>query len=408
MDSMLARPALSFRTLISAAVTALVAICATLALAAPAHAQFAFASFATEGDASAGWISEPNAPPGATDHQSIGLFVNGSSASDFSDAARAKFTGVAGAPPATPPSFDFKVFTVGGSGGSVRFVVRFSDGGRGELRPVTLQANIWTHVDGSSTNWDVRGGSCDNSSSQTYSQVVACHPGAQVTGVEVINDSGWLFVGGFQILVDNVSYGGQTVSAPAAPVLGETIGLAKVSGQVIVRYPGRRRKGQILNLVGNATLPLGSVIDTRKGHARLVSSRGKKKKPQRGVFRDGIFRVKQPKNGHGVTELILRGALFGCSGSSSSNAQAASGDAEAALFSRRRRLWGRGRGSFRTRGLYSSGAVRGTKWLTVDTCAGTLTLVVRGVVEVHNFVTGETIRVRAGHRYFASVARINQ
>ena len=401
MESMLARPMLSFRSLTSAAVAALVAIGAALALAAPAHAEFAFGSFATQGDAHAGWITEPNSPPGSTEQQSISLFVNGTSASDFSDAARAKFNGVAGAAPAVPPNFDFKVFTIGGSGGSVRLVVRFSDGGRGELRPVTLQANTWTHVDGSGTNWDNRGGACGDRTSQTYAQVVGCHPGAEVTVVEVINDSGWLFVGGFQMLVDNVSYGGETVSAPPPPVLGESVSLANVHGQVIARYPGRRRHGQIVNLVGITTLPVGTVIDTRRGHAKLVS-RGRKKR-QRGVFRGGIFRVKQPKDGGGVTDLILRGGLFGCTAKSAgASADSAGADAEAALLRRRRRLWGRGRGSFRTRGLYSSGTVRGTKWLTVDTCAGTLTFVLRGVVEVRDFTTGEIIEVKAGHRYFAS------
>jgi hypothetical protein len=81
-------------------------------------------------------------------------------------------------------------------------------------------------------------------------------------GVEVINDSGWLFVGGFQVLVDNVSYGGATVSSPPPPVLGESVGLTRVSGQVIARYPGRRRRGQIVRLEGTAPLPVGTVIDS--------------------------------------------------------------------------------------------------------------------------------------------------
>jgi hypothetical protein len=46
--------------------------------------------------------------------------------------------------------------------------------------------------------------------------------------------------------------------------------------------------------------------------------------------------------------------------------------------------------------------VRGTKWLTVDSCAGTLTVVVEGVVVVRDFITGETITLRAGQRYFAA------
>jgi hypothetical protein len=142
-------------------------------------------------------------------------------------------------------------------------------------------------------------------------------------------------------------------------------------------------------------LPLESVIDTRKGKVKLESSRGRGKKVQRGIFRNGIFKVKQKKKKGGLTDIILRGDLFGCS-------TAAAGHAEASALPRRRRLWGRGSGRFRTRGLYSSGSVRGTKWLTEDSCDGTLTVVVEGVVVVKDFTTGKFVEVPAGHSYFAS------
>src|SRR5262245_50023525 len=158
MDSMLTTSASSLRPRAVYAVVATAAVAATLALAAPAHAALTFGSFATQGDANAGWVTEPNAPPGATDQQSMSLFVNGTSASDFSAAALARFVGLSGAAPEDPPSFDFKSFTVGGSGGSVRLVVRFSDGGQIELRPVSLEANVWKHVKGDSRDWDRQGG----------------------------------------------------------------------------------------------------------------------------------------------------------------------------------------------------------------------------------------------------------
>jgi len=397
MDSMLTASALSFRPRAVYAVIATAVVAATLAVAAPANAQLSFGSFATQGDANAGWINEPNAPPNATDQQSASLFVNGKSANDFSASALVRFVGVEGAPPATPPSLDFKVFTVGGSGGSVRLVIRFNDGGQIELRPVSLAANVWTHVDGANPDWDNHGGSCADTFNKSYAEVLACHPGANVVRVDVINDSGWLYLGGFQVLVDNISYGGSTVSAPPPPVLGETFSIARKSGDVVVRYPGRRRKGQIVRLRGNAPFPVDSIIDSRKGRVKLDSSRGRGKGRHRGIFRSGIFKVRQPKKKGGVTELVLRGGLFGCTAKS-----ATAGEAHASVLSRRRRLWGRGRGSYRTRGLYSSGSVRGTIWLTQDTCEGTMTFVVRGVVEVTDFTTGETHAVHAGERYFAS------
>ena len=68
---------------------------------------------------------------------------------------------------------------------------------------------------------------------------------------------------------------------------------------------------------------------------------------------------------------------------------------------KKRRLWGDGKGKFRTKGSYSSATVRGTKWLVSDSCAGTLTRVVRGVVSVRDIPKRKTVRVRAGKRYLA-------
>jgi hypothetical protein len=66
-----------------------------------------------------------------------------------------------------------------------------------------------------------------------------------------------------------------------------------------------------------------------------------------------------------------------------------------------RRVWGRGRGRYRTRGRYSSGVVRGTTWLTEDRCDGTLTRVVTGTVVVRDFGLRRTVVVRAGEQYLA-------
>jgi hypothetical protein len=80
---------------------------AGLAAAAPANAQFKFSTFVTGGDATAGWVADADAPPGAADQQSIRLFVNATSSTDLDDSARAIFSGVPATPPAQPPSFFF-------------------------------------------------------------------------------------------------------------------------------------------------------------------------------------------------------------------------------------------------------------------------------------------------------------
>ena len=72
---------------------------------------------------------------------------------------------------------------------------------------------------------------------------------------------------------------------------------------------------------------------------------------------------------------------------------------------KKRRLWGDGKGKFRTEGKHSAATVVGTKWLVQDSCAGTLTKVARGVVSVRDNVKHKTIRVKAGKRYLAKPPR---
>jgi hypothetical protein len=49
--------------------------------------------------------------------------------------------------------------------------------------------------------------------------------------------------------------------------------------------------------------------------------------------------------------------------------------------------------------------VRGTQWLVQDSCAGTLTRVVKGVVSVRDNVKHKTIVLRAGKKYLAKPRR---
>ena len=64
-----------------------------------------------------------------------------------------------------------------------------------------------------------------------------------------------------------------------------------------------------------------------------------------------------------------------------------------------RRLWGRGKGNFRTAGKRSTATVRGTWWLVEDRCDGTLTRVRQGRVDVRDLRLRKTIKLRAGKRF---------
>ena len=68
---------------------------------------------------------------------------------------------------------------------------------------------------------------------------------------------------------------------------------------------------------------------------------------------------------------------------------------------RSRHLWGDSHGNFRTVGKSSSASTRGTKWLTKDTCQGTITTVLRGKVLVRDFKTNGRHIVTAGHSFLA-------
>ena len=73
----------------------------------------------------------------------------------------------------------------------------------------------------------------------------------------------------------------------------------------------------------------------------------------------------------------------------------------AAAKKKQRKLWGDGKGKFRTKGQFSSATVRGTKWVVIDRCRETETRVVRGSVTVRDLVRGRTVIVRPGKPYIA-------
>ena len=66
-----------------------------------------------------------------------------------------------------------------------------------------------------------------------------------------------------------------------------------------------------------------------------------------------------------------------------------------------RRLWGKGKGSFRTKGRYVTAAIRGTWWLTADLCDSSVVTVKEGVMTVRDLVKKKTLVVRAGKTYTA-------
>jgi hypothetical protein len=179
-------------------------------------------------------------------------------------------------------------------------------------------------------------------------------------------------------------------ATPARPALGSKVVLRPVSGTVRVQLPG---SSQRMVLDGTHAVPLGAVIDTKAGKLAMTSALDARGATQTGTFWGGKFRVRQSRSERGMTEIALAGDKASCK----------TAKAAAASTSRKRRaVWGSDRnGRFRTRGSNSVATVRGTKWVTTDTCAGTRTTVTEGAVSVRDTHRHRTVLVRAGHSYVA-------
>jgi hypothetical protein len=150
-----------------------------------------------------------------------------------------------------------------------------------------------------------------------------------------------------------------------------------------------------VNLTADVHVPLGTIFDTRNGRVTLTSAADREGGTQHAWFYQGIFKVGQTKGAKPITDLALAGPKPTCGKRAKKSAHAAARKKKA------RRLWGDGDGAFRTSGQNSSATVRGTKWVVIDRCDGTLTRVVRGVVAVRDFKKRKTVIVRAGKQYLA-------
>jgi hypothetical protein len=246
--------------------------------------------------------------------------------------------------------------------------------------------------------------SIDSSNSDTpvSALVTGLEPGTTYHFRLVALDWGGAGVGGDQSFTTVPVPVVPAAPAPVAtPVIGKTMVVAPVSGTVSVRAPGQ---AGFTALTVGGSVPVGAVVDTRGGTVQLTSALGDGR-TQAGTFHGAMFQVRQTASGKGMTDLVLRGGNFA---SCPRRRSGATGRA-AAVSGRKppvRRLWSRDSGGrFRTHGRNSVATVRGTRWVTTDTCAGTRTTVTEGAVAVRDLRRKKTVVVRAGHSYLARHAR---
>ncbi|HEX3239370.1 MAG TPA: right-handed parallel beta-helix repeat-containing protein [Solirubrobacterales bacterium] len=173
------------------------------------------------------------------------------------------------------------------------------------------------------------------------------------------------------------------------PVNGELLVAATQSGTIKIKVPGQNK---FKTLGAGEEIPVGSVVDATRGKVTLTSV-NKAGETQTAVFYGGKFLIAQ-KEGAGLVVLKLRGGDFSSCGSASGSAATASGKSG-------RKLWGSGKGKFRTEGSYGSATVRGTVWLTEDRCSGTFFKTKKGVVSIRDFVAGTNFSLPAGKSYLA-------
>ena len=201
----------------------------------------------------------------------------------------------------------------------------------------------------------------------------------------------------------------QTPAAPATtaePAMGETMVVAPVEGTIKVKERGT---DTYTPLAAGEEVPVGSVVDSRRGAVKLTSevTGGR---VQTATFGDGLFQVRQAEGRRGLTEIILRGGNFAVCGTRSRRGSVLAGRATGRAASvaqpqpqqrrrkrPKRRLWAKDNGGrFRTHGRNSVATVRGTRWVTTDTCAGTRTTVTSGAVAVRDSVTAADRRRAQG------------
>jgi hypothetical protein len=166
---------------------------------------------------------------------------------------------------------------------------------------------------------------------------------------------------------------------------------AALKGKVLVQLA---RGGRFVPVTAATEFRLGLVFDTTGGTLRITVAKDRKGGTSSLNVTGGKFVATQDRTL--LTTLALDGGDFGACGK---RLLAKSPPPKKKSV---RRLWGDGKGRFRTKGRYSAATVRGTHWLTEDRCDGTLTYVKRGVVSVLDFPKHRTVTVKQGHSYLAN------
>jgi len=189
---------------------------------------------------------------------------------------------------------------------------------------------------------------------------------------------------------------GETFVSLPAPTLGVSGNLRPIQGKVRVKLPGSKKW---ILVTGLRQVPFGTIIDARHGKFSLTTA-----KPGGGTqtvtLYEGEVKIGQSHNGR-VTLLLFGGNFSVCPTARERSHVAHTSARRRSRKHTVRKLWAEGHGSYSTKGNYASGAVLGTRWLTIDRCDGTLIRVLTDKVSVYDIVKKRHHTVKAGHSYLA-------
>ena len=206
------------------------------------------------------------------------------------------------------------------------------------------------------------------------------------------------------VLVSVALSGSSVAAALPPPRFAHSFDIGLISGVVIVKPPA----GPTFRLgTEDRSIPVGSGLDTTHGavdlraaYAPAGGSDTKSTSIQDGHFSGGLFKVIQRRRQAGLTVLNLNTTL--------NPSQVCARQSAADVARPRPRVLGLLKasvhGAFRARGRYAAATARGTQWVMIDRCDGTLTKVMHGVVVVNDFRLHKNVSVPAGHSYLAQAA----
>jgi hypothetical protein len=197
---------------------------------------------------------------------------------------------------------------------------------------------------------------------------------------------------------------GGRLAPPSAPVPGVSVTVKPTSGTVTVEVP---RTHAFVRLIAAHQLPIGTVVNARRGAVALTSAIDHRGATKTGAFSGASFVVRQGTAARPLTVLTLVGGSFSVCARTRDIAHTMKVTARMARplpGNPRvvRQLWGHDRGGrFTTIGRTAAATVRGTIWLTQDRCDGTLVRVLRGHVVVYDRHRHRHVVIGPGHSYLA-------